>query len=172
MAKKRKLLEKRFGPFVCLDGSHTEIDPILTAEINKVGREAWRAPPGSVFQSENPNDVNTLVREDEQHNPGPGEVKDLVVERIYRRGDPPFMSTMDLDQRFNVRTPDGKGYKYPPKFQRSADAATGLGINPEEMRRPGESLRDYAERMAKLAEAEGEQAPPAAQPKPQGTAKR
>lgn len=165
---RRKLQQQRFGPFVVLDGSHTEIDPLLTDEINKLAkdvpsnqlREAFLVKhQGNLRLHGEPRSINCIIRPDEQHLVGPDEMQEMVVERIYHRGDPPFMSVNDLDAKFNIRQDDGKGYKYPPKFQRSADAAAGIGINPEEMRRPGESLRDYADRMAKLAEAEAAQQP-------------
>lgn len=113
---------KGYGPFIVLVGSHTEVDPIASKQ---------KSDEATAEAAKLPN--------------WDGIPRVVVVEKVYYQGGPPFMSTSDLCKKFNV--PGSR-----PKFQLFGDAAEAQGIPRAELRQPNESLRDYAARMARLAD--------------------
>lgn len=156
MASIKDLFPKaRFGPFRLLEGKHIELDPIRSEESTKRAREEsrktgyWNGKP----IAEADIDKHVVVRE----------------ERVYSRGDEPFMSVHDLT---------GVQYNrpgFPPKFQLVGDALQEMHIDQRLLRQPGESMADFANRMVKLAqEGYGEEAAaePEPQPAPAGKGKR
>lgn len=146
---KQRTKKGDFGPFILRGGRHIEIDHRESARLTKLAQDDARAT-GVHEGSELPADPKE--RE--------AAIKSIKVtaERHYKVGDPPFYSDRDLCKLFNVEG-------FAPKFELAAVGAKALGIDEEMLRRPGETLTEFAARMSEYAAAhEGKEEPePAAQ---------
>ena len=152
---------KRYGPFKLAVGTHYETDPIATEEAIRRQTEWVKSNPEEYERAMGRKWDGKVVCMTLDKDPKP-----IVVDRQYTHADPPFMSLSDLDKH-NIKKDDGS-YAFAPKFIKVGDAAEALGCDPELFKRPGESIGEFAARIAEMAKAEeAPAAQPVTQPKPQ-----
>ena len=163
-------MEKKYGPFILMAGTHSE-DSLtgVSLKVKEVG------PQGIITEDGQRLEIGRgsyVVLEDREHRCyvrgrkvaaqglRPGDKVDLAVEVEYDPKSPPFMSHMDLDKRFNTAESS--------KFLKQGDDGSSARVELEQLK---QELEDAKVRLKEL-ESRGKQTDPLdKQPNPPGKAK-
>lgn len=114
-----------FGPFQVLEGRHIDMDVEASRQATKAAREA------ALEAGVAPEKIAKIV-----------ERRDKFLDRTSE----PFYSVNDLCSPVFNRP------GFPPKFRKLDQAAQQVGMDPQLLKLPGESMVDFANRISRLAQ--------------------